>query len=1117
MDEEVSGSAPEGPLQNGDARFDHPRRRSPPARVEQSDDLPFRIHDEDRHAVGERHREKEIRRPGRVSVSVANENLASGNVRMDQDPRTVNLPTPDDRPPSADVQPTGQTPLPDRRVGRAPGRTGPEPGEAVSPPGHGRNDGIRGHHQSLLHRQAYGLVSIIMNEEYFDSLNAAYVQALYDEFLRNPEAVGEEWRDLFRKRKQKPPRRQAESPPAAIPAVAPPPDRTDAGDVVIPPEPTADTGTPQPPLEDTRLATLLPLVARAANLLQAFREHGHQAARIDPLGSEPPGHPQLDPAYFGTTMEELEAVPTSVLFPEGGDDPLASTLKRLEATYSGAIGYEFEHLEDPKKVEWLWEQVEKGIHFAAFTDKDRVWTLDRLTRVEGLEQFLHRSYLGQKRFSIEGTDMLVPMLDEAIEQAAADGATDVVIGMAHRGRLNVLAHILEVSYEEILGEFEGRTAPGSALWVPDPGTGDVKYHHGATADYPLRTGGTVRVTLAPNPSHLEYVNPVILGMARVQQYENVNGSTERNPARVVPVLIHGDAAFAAEGVVAETLNLARLRGYEVGGTVHIIANNQVGFTTDPRDGRSTRYSSDLAKGYDIPVIHANGDAPEECLAAVRLAMAYRTRFHDDFVIDLVGYRRHGHNEGDEPAYTQPELYARIDNHPTVRTRWAESLVSRGVVTAAEAEDGVKALSAVLREIQDLRRKALKGEAAMPWTHPDFEAVGQDLDPHTLVSFDRLESINRKLLDFPSGFTVHPKLLRQLAKREKDFRPGFLLNWGHAEALGVASLLEDGVPVRLSGQDSERGTFSHRHFVLHDAKTGATHSPLSRVSDTRFEVYNSPLTEAAVIGFEYGVGVAADRDLVMWEAQFGDFVNVAQVMIDQFLSAGWSKWGQRSRLTLLLPHGYEGQGPEHSSARLERFLQLCAEDNLRVVYPTTPAQLFHLLRVQAFSEPERPLIVMSPKSLLRHPKAMSPVRDLTDGRFERVIDDPEVGGRQDAARIRRLILCSGKVYYDLVESDLRARADTTVIARMEVLYPFPDDEIRALDDRYPHIETVVWVQEEPENMGALSYIRPRLRAALPGNPELQCVSRPERASPAEGNSQDHALEQRRIVRKALGGE
>lgn len=906
---------------------------------------------------------------------------------------------------------------------------------------------------------------------------------------------------------------------------APPAPRSTSGSLDLAVSSAASAPAPSSAVAASRAAAppapaldrLLPLVARAANLLQAFREHGHQAARIDPLGSDPPGHPQLDPAYFGTTMDELAEIPASVLFPgDGADgDSLASTLARLKSTYSGALGYEFEHLEDPKKVAWLWDQVERGTHFAGIDDGDRLRTLERLTQVEGLEQYLHRAYLGQKRFSIEGTDMLVPMLDEAIEQAAANGAAEVVIGMAHRGRLNVLAHVLGVPYGEILAEFEGQTRPGSALWVPDPGTGDVKYHHGAAHDYEVRSGEAVRVRLAPNPSHLEYVNPVILGMTRISQHPDGDGDLPRDPDRVVAVLIHGDAAFAAEGVVAETLNLARLRGYEVGGTIHVIANNQIGFTTDPRDGRSTRYSSDLAKGYDIPVVHANGDKPEECLAAVRLALAYRAEFHDDIVIDLVGYRRHGHNEGDEPAYTQPEQYAKIAAHDTTRTLWAHELAERGLISREEAGAQAKAFQERLQKIRDDRMKAADEKAPMPWTHPDFGVVEQDSDPYTQVSLERIERLNAALLTYPEGFTVHPKLKRQLDKRGEAFGPDAQLDWGHAEALAVASLLDDGIPVRLSGQDCERGTFSHRHFVLADAQTGERFTPLGEVSDTRFEVYNSPLTEAAVIGFEYGAAVAADRDLVLWEAQFGDFVNVAQVMIDQFLSAGWSKWGQRSRLTLLLPHGYEGQGPEHSSARLERFLQLCAEDNMRVVYPTTPAQLFHLLRFQALVEPERPLVVMSPKSLLRHPLAKSSVSELVEDGFQRVLDDPAVGVK-NADRIRRLLLCSGKVYYDLVASELRGRAATTAIARVESLYPFPDEEIRALDDRYPNIGEVIWVQEEPANMGALSYAKPLLEEAFGQRVGVGAVSRPGRASPAAGNPRSHAKEQNRILRKSLGG-
>ena len=980
-----------------------------------------------------------------------------------------------------------------------------------------------------------------MSNGLFDSLNAAYAQALYEEFARNPDSVPPEWRAFFEKGQeevhqaglltpealvedthvgrsfQQPSAAAAtapvtSSPPAPAPSAPAAPPRTTPA-----PEPDhAERAGPTVPAPDGKLAIsedsvrhLLTLVARGAQLLQAFREHGHQAALIDPLGSEPPGHPQLDPAYWGTSMEDLEAVPSSVLFPSAGEVPLATTLERLRATYSGAIGYEFEHIEDPERVEWLWEQVEAGTHFSRFDDTSRRRLLERLTQVEGMEQFIHRAYLGQKRFSIEGTDMMVPMLDEVMELAGEAGAEEVVLGMAHRGRLNVLAHIVGVPYAEIIGEFEGRASPGSALYVPDPGTGDVKYHHGAKGNYGLRAEGSIRVRLAPNPSHLEYVNPVVLGMARAKQLEGASVADDQDYSRVVPIFIHGDAAFAAEGVVAETLNLARLPGYDVGGTIHIIANNQVGFTTDPSDGRSTRYASDLAKGYNIPIVHVNADQPESCLAAIHLAMAYRKQFGDDMVIDLVGYRRHGHNEGDEPGYTQPMLYAKIDDHPTVRTLWADQLTGSGVIAEEAAkglvEDNLESLRTAQTEVQ-----SANGDADGNGINGNGE---EEVDPDTSVPFDRIVRANEILLDFPEGFTVHPKLLRQLERRGKDFGPDYSLAWGHAEALAFASLLEDGVPVRLSGQDSERGTFSHRHLVLHDVENGATDTPLRRMADTRFEVYNSPLTEAAVIGFEYGFAVAADRDLVMWEAQFGDFVNVAQVMIDQFISAGWSKWAQRSRLTLLLPHGYEGQGPEHSSARLERFLQLCAEDNMRVVYPTTPAQYFHLLRRQALSEPERPLIVMTPKSLLRHPLATSPVRELTEGGFRTVIDDESIENRDS---VRRLILCSGKIYYDLIGSDLRQEAAGVAVARVEALYPFPESDIQIVADGYPNLEEIIWTQEEPGNMGGLSYVGPRLRAAIPRTIRLRYVARPERASPAEGHATDHVREQNRLVEEALVG-
>jgi 2-oxoglutarate dehydrogenase E1 component len=952
----------------------------------------------------------------------------------------------------------------------------------------------------------------------FDGYNAGYVQELYEQYARNPSSVPEGWRRIFARDLEElvaqglivPDGLQANGRPTA-PAV----DR-------LPPAIPADEATPAekraaagadvgaPPLSEDG-SRLLPVIARAAALVQAFRDHGHQLAQIDPLGSEPPGHPQLDPGFFGISMDELEEIPTSLILEEGGEVSIAETLIKLRDIYCGSIGFQFEHLEDPERVRWLWTEVESGRHARPLSEEEQVRLLRRLAQVEGLEKFLHRTYLGQKRFSIEGTDMMVPMLDLAIDEAAEGGGRRMVLGMAHRGRLNVLTHIVGIEYEALLREFEGapHQDPGR-LSVTQAGTGDVKYHHGARGKYASEDGTEMDVLLAPNPSHLEFVNPVVMGMARALQFDGSDAEVEPDQAAVVPVLIHGDAAFAAEGVVAESLNLARLRAYTVGGTVHIIANNQVGFTTNPEDGRSTRYASDLAKGYDIPVVHVNADDPEACLTAVRLAMAYRATFHDDFVIDLVGYRRHGHNEGDEPSYTQPVLYDRIAQHPTVWEQWAERLVEVGVVSRDEADALTDEVVQVLRKAQKRVKEEKEGSEHDPFPPPPPEP--EPVQATTATAAETLEEVNEGLLEVPEGFTVHPKLKRQLERRREGFGPDTRLDWAWAEALAFGATLKEGVPIRLTGQDSERGTFSQRHLVLHDAETGDRVTPLQSVGSARFEIYNSPLSEIAVLGFEYGYSVASEEDFVLWEAQFGDFVNVAQVVLDQFIASGRTKWGQLSRLALLLPHGYEGQGPEHSSARLERFLQLCAEDNIRVAYPSTPAQYFHLLRRQALGEPRRPLVVMTPKSLLRHPRASSRVSELVDGAFQPVLSDETAEGRE--GEVTRLILCSGKVYYDLVTAEGRGELTNLAICRLEQLYPFPAERLEEVVGRYPDLEEVVWTQEEPRNMGALTYVGPRLRAAIPRTIPLRYVARPERASPAEGRARSHEAKQAKLVRDAL---
>ncbi len=944
----------------------------------------------------------------------------------------------------------------------------------------------------------------------FDSWNAGYVQALYEDFSRNPQSVPETWREFFSRGSQAAieaglmlPDALAEAAPAPSPS-PPTPDGIAPPAVKTPPGEAATH-----PAAAESVQRLLPVVARAAAFVQAFRAHGHQLARLDPLGSEPPGHPQLDPSFFGTSMDELEALPASVVSEAWQGESLAETLHRLERAYCGSAGYEFEHLEDPDKVRWLWNQVESGAHTAPLSNEVKEQLLVRLSDAEGLETFLHRSYLGQKRFSLEGSDMLIPLLDEAVALAAVNGAREIFIGMAHRGRLNVLAHTVGVDAEDILRGFEDRTAHGSGLSIPARGTGDVKYHLGADGERTLPDGSKITVTMAPNPSHLEFVNPVVEGMTRARQFEDGMRDTVQDMAAVVPILLHGDAAFAAEGVVAETLNLARLEGYRTGGTVHVIVNNQMGFTTEPSEARSTRYSSDLAKGYDIPIIHVNGDDPEACLGAIRLAMAYRAHFHDDVVIDLIGYRRHGHNEGDEPAYTQPLLYSRISAHPTTRTLWARRLVEDGVISEERVKEIQNTVTDRLRRAQE----EIQGEPKKP-TELDREPPEPEpmCKGEEMTSLEDLVEVNEAALSWPESFLPHPKLARQLDRRRADFGADFTLEWAHAETLALGTLLREGVAIRISGQDSERGTFSQRHLVLHDVETGGEVIPLAGIGNARFEVHNSPLSETAVLGFEYGYQVATENQMVLWEAQFGDFVNVAQVIIDQFIAAGLTKWGQSARLVMLLPHGFEGQGPEHSSARLERFLQLCAEDNMRVAYPSTPAQYFCLLRRQALGTPERPLVVMTPKSLLRHPRATSKVQDLIGACFQTVMDDPMTAERRD--EVESLVLCSGKFYYDIIGSPLREEARDTAVARIEQLHPFPTELLTQLVESYPHLKEVVWSQEEPRNMGALSYIGPRLRAVIPRKIPLRHVARPERASPAEGKASDHVSEQNRLVEESL---
>ncbi len=857
----------------------------------------------------------------------------------------------------------------------------------------------------------------------------------------------------------------------------------------------AEAGATDTPAPD---APLLRKVAAAAALVAAIRAFGHLALQRDPLGSLPTGTPELTPEFHGITEADLSSVPGSALgFPQATAAEVVAHLRHL---YSSSIGLEFEHVGRATEREWLRNAVESGSLHKPLTSEEKVALLRRLTEVDGLERFLGRAYQGYKRFSIEGTDALVPMLDEVIRRSTAEGAREIAMAMAHRGRINVLAHILGKPYTAIFAEFEGKHAATNS---PD-GTGDVKYHLGARGEYPMSDDHAAAITLVPNPSHLEFVNPVLTGVTRALQ-RRVGTPGEHDESTIVPVCIHGDAAFPGEGVVAETLNLSRLRGYRVGGTIHIIVNNQIGFTTDSSDGRSTRYAGDLAKGFEVPIVHVNADDAAACVRVSRLAVAFRTKFAKDFLINLVGYRRHGHNETDEPSFTQPIMYAKIRAHPTARQVWASRLVEEGLVTEeqvatieAEANAKFEAAHASAQADEDPAEQSRLGSG-------DSTAIA------TAVRAEQLAALNERMLTWPKEMKVNPRLAKNLARRRDAMGDKGGIDWGHAEALAFASIVTDGVSIRFTGQDVERGTFSHRQAVLHDAETNETYVPLQHLPGAKaaFEIHNSPLSETAVLGFEYGFSTAAPDALVLWEAQFGDFVNVAQPIIDQFIASDHAKWGQDSSLTMLLPHGYEGQGPEHSSARLERFLQLCAESNMRVAYPSTPAQYFHVLRRQAHQPQRRPLILMQPKSLLRMPEAASRLTDLSEGSFRAVLDDPTRAADRD--QVKRLVFCTGKIYYDLVAG---GSPPEVAIVRVEELYPWPHEEVTRIVDAYPNVAEVVWAQEEPKNMGAWTYVAPLLRVSTGDALITRYIGRPERASPSEGYAAAHAAEQKRIVTSVL---
>jgi 2-oxoglutarate dehydrogenase E1 component len=896
--------------------------------------------------------------------------------------------------------------------------------------------------------------------------NDGYIAELYEQYRRDPSSVDESWRQYFG---------FAEKLSGTAPA--------------------ASGGVD---------AALLRKVAGASALLSAIQRYGHMCVQIDPLGSEPTNAAEMSPEFHGITEADLRRIPAEAVGGSGGT--AADVVERMRQLWCGRIGFEYDHLEDDKEREWFRQTIESQRLTAPLSADENKALLKRLTQVDGLERFLGLAFVNVKRFSIEGVDALVPMIDEAVARSAQEGTREVVIGMAHRGRLNVLSHVMGKPYERLFKEFLGKHFQTNSA----SGTGDVKYHLGYQSERKLPDGNAVDLELVPNPSHLEFVNPVLMGVARARQ--RVKGA-ERDESRVLPIVVHGDASFAGEGVVAETMNLSLLRAYRVGGTLHIISNNQVGFTTDPIDARSTHYASDTAKGFEVPVMHVNADDAEACILAVRVAIAYRMQFKKDVLIDLVGYRRHGHNEADQPAFTQPKLYDVIKTHPTPREVFGARLVRDGVLTDAD-------VAAMDKEFADgLTKIFTQVKEADQQAHPTGETEAQRPAPiETAVRAETLVALNEQLLQWPSNFKLHPTIQRTLPRRREALQSGGI-DWGHAEALAFASLLTEGVSVRITGQDVQRGTFSHRQAVIHDVSNGEKYVPLANLPQAKgaFEIYNSALSETAVMGFEYGFSTAALDELVLWEAQFGDFANVAQTIIDQFVAADRAKWGQDSGLVLLLPHGYEGQGPEHSSARLERFLQLSAEGNMVVAYPSTPAQYFHVLRRQGRSANKRPLVLMQPKSLLRLPEAASRIEELSGGSFQLVIDDAGVKARDG---VRRLAFCTGKVYYDLIaaraerEKTAGANGNGVAVARVEEIYPWPHDAVAAVVDQYPNIEEVVWVQEEPKNMGAWTFVSPRLRASTGNQLTVRYVGRPERASPAEGYHAAHTQEQARIVNEVL---
>ncbi|MBC7693219.1 MAG: 2-oxoglutarate dehydrogenase E1 component [Methylotenera sp.] len=856
--------------------------------------------------------------------------------------------------------------------------------------------------------------------------------------------------------------------------------------------------------------------AKVADLINAYRENGILVADIDPLSAAPSSHPLLELSSYGLSSSDLSKTFQAGKLIGMGPATLNDIIARLKQTYCGTIGVEFVHIQNREARLWLQSKMEASRNQPELDAETRRMILRRLSESEGFERFLHTRYVAQKRFSIEGGESVIPALDSMIETAASFGAHQILIGMAHRGRLNVLTNVFGKKPEYIFTEFEGQYKVDSSA-----GEGDVKYHKGHSSDVTTRQGKAVHLSLASNPSHLEFVNAVVEGSARAKQFQ----LKDKDRSQVIPILIHGDAAFAGQGVCYEVLNMSRLEGYTTGGTLHIVINNQVGFTTSPMDARSSRFSTDLAKMLDSPIFHVNGDDPEAVWYASRLATEYRQKFKLDTFIDLVCYRKHGHNEGDEPSFTQPLLYKKIKAHASTREIYAQKLVQLKVVSEADAQKIVDDITAHFTEAQTRAR----AEIPQPYTSV-FEAQWKGMKKpsredlfkpvRTEVSDEKLKQIAGKINHIPESFHLHPKLNRFFEARLRAIQEGRGIDWGNAEALAYATLVSEGNPVRLSGQDVERGTFTHRHSILNDVETGEKYSPLNNVAEGlgQYCVYNSHLSETGVLGFEHGYALAAPNTLTIWEAQFGDFANGAQVIIDQFISSSESKWQRMSGLTLLLPHGYEGQGPEHSSARLERFLAMGGRNNMFVCNLTTPAQIFHALRRQVKADFRKPLIIMSPKSLLRHPMAVSELSDLSQRGFQEIIDDAAM--KTSAGKVKRVLICSGKIYYELVTARAERKIDDVAIVRLEEIHPFPSEKMAEVLNAYSGAKELVWVQEEPRNMGAWTFVFNTWAGGLDffqekvGGRSIRYVGRDIGAAPAVGSNKLHGEEQKAIIEKSF---